>query len=95
MNALTQVIDPELGVDIVNLGLIYNLDVYPETGKVLVEMTLTAPGCPLGDMITAAADKVIRDLEGVQDVSVTLVWQPPWEPTRMTSAGRARLGMPG
>lgn len=93
LDALQRVIDPELGVDIVNLGLVYSVEVFEETATVLVDMTLTAPGCPLGDSLTMAAEQVIGAMPGVKRAKVNLVWHPPWDPTMMTALGRARLGI--
>lgn len=92
MDALQQVIDPELGVDIVNLGLVYSVEVLEETGTVLVEMTLTTPGCPLSGSLPAAAEQVVLGMPGVKKAKVNLVWQPAWDPSMMTVVGRSRLG---
>lgn len=95
MDALQQVIDPELGVDIVNLGLVYSVEVVEETGTVLVDMTLTTPGCPLSGTLPAAAERVILGLPGVRNARVNLVWKPAWDPSMMTALGRSRLGFRG
>jgi metal-sulfur cluster biosynthetic enzyme len=92
-DALQQVIDPELGVDIVNLGLIYTVQILPETETVLVDMTLTTPGCPMSDVMVSAAQYVLRSLAGVSTGEVSLVWDPPWHPSMATPLGRAQLGM--
>lgn len=91
--ALEQVIDPELGVDIINLGLVYNVQIIPETGTVFVEMTLTTPGCPMSDVITSAAQYVLGTLDGVRIGEVSLVWEPPWNVRMATHLGLAKLGI--
>lgn len=92
-DALQQVVDPELGVDIVNLGLVYNVQIIPQTGAVFVEMTLTTPGCPMSDVIVSAAQYVLRSLDGVKAGEVSLVWDPPWHPRMATRLGQSQLGM--
>lgn len=90
-DALRVVYDPELGVNLVDLGLIY--DVVIEDGNVQVLMTLTTPGCPLhSSMVQAAEAGVWRGVPGVQSVHVELVWSPPWNPAMISAAGKAELG---
>lgn len=93
LEALQQVVDPELGIDIVNLGLVYAVQADPETGTVQIEMTMTSQGCPLGPSIASASERVVSGLEGVENVKVTLVWQPPWTPALVSPRGRAMLGI--
>ena len=88
--ALRTVVDPELGFNIVDLGLIYTIDL--NGGDVLVEMTLTSPGCPSAGQLIGQADAAVRDLEGVDKVSVELVWEPYWSPERVDPKLRAYLG---
>ena len=88
--ALRRVKDPELGFNIVDLGLVYTIDI--TGGDVLVEMTLTAPGCPVGGQLLGEADAVIRELDGVKNVRVELVWEPFWTPERIDPKMRAYLG---
>ena len=90
--ALRQVKDPEINLNIVDLGLIYDVDVRPE-GAITVRMTLTSPGCPAGPEILADAEKVVRAIEGVQSVNIELVWEPFWTPERIEPKVRAFLGM--
>lgn len=87
--------DPEIPVNIVDLGLIYDLDVTPGDGgaTVTVQMTLTAPGCGMGPSIASDAQHKILTLPGVKDASVDLVWDPPWTPDRISEDGKAKLGM--
>ena len=87
---LRQVQDPELSLNIVDLGLVYDVEV--EAGNVHVKMTLTSPGCPAGHEIMSDADRVIRMLDGVTDVEIELVWEPFWTPERIDPRVRAFLG---
>lgn len=86
LDALRQVIDPELGCNIVDLGLIYNVAI--ADSKVRVVMTLTTPGCPMHASISQGAQIVVLGLEGVTDAEVEVVWDPPWDPAMMTDEGR-------
>ncbi len=90
MEALKQVIDPELGLNIVDLGLIY--DVQVEAGKAVVSMTLTSPGCPAGPQILGSAQAAAGTVEGVDEAEVNLVWKPFWTQDRIDPAVRAVLG---
>jgi metal-sulfur cluster biosynthetic enzyme len=91
LNALRQVIDPEIGCNLVDLGLIYGLTI---TGsKVNVTMTLTTPGCPMHESLCGGVQMALLNLEGVDDVEVDLVWDPPWHPSMMTEEGRIRSGI--
>jgi probable FeS assembly SUF system protein SufT len=87
--------DPEIPVNIVDLGLIYSLDITDENGgkNVLVKMTLTAPGCGMGPSLAADAQQRIITVPGVTSANVELVWDPPWSPERISTAGREKLGM--
>ncbi|MCZ2109658.1 MAG: metal-sulfur cluster assembly factor [Dehalococcoidia bacterium] len=80
---LTEVMDPELQMSIVELGLVY--DIQLDEGTVLVTMTLTSPGCPMGPVIRGDAYAKLRELPGVNDVDVQIVWNPPWDPRTMAS----------
>ncbi|WP_186576531.1 metal-sulfur cluster assembly factor [Aquibacillus kalidii] len=88
--ALYTVIDPELGINIVDLGLIYNMEVN-DNNDVKVTMTLTTPGCPLHDSIVGGVESAIYFLDEVGKVDVQLVWQPAWSPEKMTDKARAML----
>lgn len=90
---LRGVIDPELGVNIVDLGLVYDLAVAEDA--VRIAMTLTTPGCPLGGYLEDEIRGCLGRLPQVRDVSVRLVWEPPWDPERMSDAARAQLGWRG
>ena len=87
---LRQVKDPEIGINIVDLGLVYDVEV--DGGEVHIKMTLTSPGCPVGPEIMGEADHVVRVLDGVTSVDVELVWEPFWTPERIDSKVRSFLG---
>lgn len=89
--ALRSVIDPEVGMNVVDLGLVYGIEIAPN--RVQVNMTMTTPACPMGSMITEDAREAIRDIapEGV-DIVVDLVWDPPWSPERMTENAKRHFG---
>ena len=89
-HAMRSVHDPEIPVNIYDLGLIYTLDVDGD-GRVAIEMTLTAPNCPVADKIPADVAAAVRGVEGVQEVDVKLVWEPAWSTDRMTDVGRFEL----
>lgn len=88
--ALRKVKDPELALNIVDLGLIY--DVRVDGVEVQVDMSLTSPGCPSGGQIMTDAERAIREMDGIEDVTVNLVWSPPWTPERIEPRVRAYLG---
>ncbi len=93
---MTSCFDPEIPVDIVNLGLIYGCDVIPlgdERFRVEVRMTLTAPGCGMGTIIAEEARSKILNIHGVEEVVVDLVWDPPWSREMMSESARLQLGM--
>jgi len=93
IEALRKIHDPEIPVNIYDLGLVYALEADEPTGRVSVEMTLTAPGCPVAQEFPATVESAVRQVPGVREVSVTLVWDPPWSPERMSTAARLQLGM--
>ena len=89
--ALQECYEPEIPVNIVDLGLVYGVEI--EGDKVAVKMTLTAPGCGMGAMIAADAKQKIMGLEGVEDATVDLVWEPPWNPSMISDEAKQRLGI--
>jgi metal-sulfur cluster biosynthetic enzyme len=91
LNALKNVIDPEIGLDIVNLGLIY--DLHLEKDVVYVKMTMTVVGCPLASWILADTENKIREIPNVKDVKIELVWDPPWSVDRISDEARKLLGL--
>lgn len=90
---LKTIYDPEIPVNIYELGLIYALEVEEAEGRVHVDMTLTAPGCPVAQTFPGQIEARLRELDGVEEVSVRLVWDPPWTQDRMTEAARLQLGL--
>lgn len=92
--AMKQVEDPELGVNVVDLGLLYGVD-QDEQGNVTLNMTLTSMGCPLTEQIMGDAQAVVGPLEGVESVNVNWVWEPPWSPEQMTEEGRFMMKVMG
>lgn len=90
--ALKDVYDPEIPVNVVDLGLIYDMDV-SDSNEVFVKMTLTAPGCGMGPYIAQQAEWAIAELEGVEDVNVELTFDPPWSPDMLTEDGKILLGL--
>jgi metal-sulfur cluster biosynthetic enzyme len=89
-DALRDVIDPELGLDFVELGLIY--DVQIDGGTVRVTYTLTSPGCPIGPQVSEQIDEFVSELEGVEEVQPTMTFSPPWTPDRMSEDAKFALG---
>ena len=87
---LKTVIDPEIGIDVVNLGLIYGLDI--NNGKVDVKMTLTVPGCPLMNYLVKEVETKIKEIDWVKEVVVNLTFDPPWSPDRITEKAKKKLG---
>jgi FeS assembly SUF system protein len=89
---LQTIYDPEIPVNIYELGLIYEIDVLP-VNNVQIVMTLTAPGCPAAQTIPVEVDQKIRQIEGVNDVYVSVTWDPPWNKSMMSEAAQLELGM--
>lgn len=89
-DALRDVIDPELGLDFVELGLIYGVEV--EDGTVNVTYTLTSPGCPIGPQVSEQIEEFVSELDGVQEVQSTMTFSPPWTPERMSDDAKFALG---
>lgn len=92
MEQLGEVTDPELYIDIVNLGLVYNVDIDDE-GNVEVTMTLTAMGCPLAGTIEHQVREALQQIEGIKEVRVNIVWNPPWDKSRMSRMAKIALGI--
>ena len=89
-DALRDVIDPELGLDFVELGLIYGVEV--DAGTVRISYTLTSPGCPIGPQVAEQIEEFVGELDGVQEVEPTMTFSPPWTPERMSEDARFALG---
>ncbi len=92
LGALETVVDPELGVDIVNLGLVYDVDM-DEQGKTEVTMTLTSMGCPLAGTIVEQVKNALYDIPEVKEVEVNIVWSPPWTKDKMSRIAKIALGI--
>jgi FeS assembly SUF system protein len=92
VETLKTVYDPEIPVDIYELGLVYNIDVFPE-GKVDIRMTLTSPGCPVAESLPREVELKAASIEGVSEVRIDLVWDPPWTLDRMSEAARLELNL--
>ncbi len=92
IEAISQVYDPEIPVNIWELGLIYGLDIKPD-GLVHVRMTLTAPACPAAQTLPPEVEQRVRAVDGVTDVTVEVVWEPAWSTERMSEAAKLQLGM--
>src|SRR3712207_4183105 len=88
--ALTNVIDPELGLDFVELGLVYDVEV--EGGDVHVTYTLTTPACPIGPMVSEQMQEFVGELEGVENVYPKMTFDPPWSPEKMSEDAKFALG---
>jgi FeS assembly SUF system protein len=88
---LQTIFDPELPVNIYELGLIYEVDIMP-INNVQIVMTLTAPGCPAAQSLPVEVDQKVREIEGVNDVYVTVTWNPPWNKSMMSETAQLELG---
>lgn len=88
---LSTVYDPEVPVNIWDLGLVYNIE-FPKQNEVIITMTLTAPGCPIADQIVQEVHDVVLTIDGLDEATVNLVFEPMWTPERMTSEARLELG---
>ena len=91
--ALRTITDPELYVNIYDLGLIYDLKLDDATGTVAITMTLTSPGCPLSQVFEELIPKAVKEVDGVKDVSIELVWDPPWDPDKMSDEAMEAVGI--
>ena len=92
LEALRTCFDPEIPVNIYELGLIYNINV-EEGGAVTITMTLTSPHCPAAQSMPAEIEQKVKAISGVNDVKIEVVWDPPWDPSKMSEAARLQLGM--
>ena len=91
-DALRTVYDPEIPVNIYELGLVYDIDIQPG-GAVAIRMTLTSPGCPVAGALPIEVESKLRDIPGVTSATVEIVWDPPWNPDMISEAGKLQLGM--
>lgn len=92
LDALGRVWDPELGLDVVSLGLVYDVRVDDTTGTVDVDMTLTTPGCPVSESLPQEAEAAVRAAVPGTDVRIHVVWEPPWTPERLSPMALEQLG---
>ena len=90
--ALKNVYDPEIGINIVDLGLVYDAEIDDAAHRVDVKMSLTSMGCPAGPMIVEQVQEAVGEIEGVDDVAVEIVWSPPWNPQMMSEDAKLELG---
>lgn len=93
LDYLKEVIDPELNINIVDLGLVYDTIIDQEKGSVEVVMTLTSPGCPLSIVFEEWVPQAVKKIEGVKDVKINLVWEPAWSPDRISDDTKEQLGI--
>lgn len=91
LEQMKEVSDPEIGMDVVNLGLVYEVEINDD--RVYIKMTMTAPTCPVTPWILSEAQRVVENLEGVEAADVELVWEPPWNPEMMTDEAKEALNM--
>lgn len=91
--ALREVYDPEIPVNIYELGLIYKVDIAPETNDIYVEMTLTSPACPVAGEMPGMIENALKTVSGVGNMTVELVWDPPWDPSKMAETAKLQLNM--
>ena len=92
IEALKTVYDPEIPVDIYELGLIYKIEIYDEN-KVIIEMTLTTPNCPVAESLPKSVKENILSIDGITDVDLKLVWDPPWSKDKMSEAAKLELNL--
>ncbi|HUK41558.1 MAG TPA: SUF system Fe-S cluster assembly protein [Candidatus Acidoferrales bacterium] len=92
LDALRTCFDPEIPVNIYELGLVYDVHV-ESNGSVTIQMTLTSPHCPAVQSLPAEIESKVKAVQGVADVKIDLVWDPPWDPSKMSEAARLQLGM--
>lgn len=93
LDQLKGVIDPELNINIVDLGLIYDVTIDQSLGKVEVTMTLTTPGCPLSMVFEEWVPDAAKKVDGVKDVIINLVWDPPWDPDKLSDDAKEMMGI--
>ena len=91
LKSLKEVYDPEIPVNVVDLGLIH--DIILNKGKVHVKMTLTSPGCPMGAFLMDSVKSKIESIKGIKEVEIELIWDPPWSPERMSKRAKKKFGI--
>lgn len=90
MQKLSEVVDPEIGLNIVEMGLVYSVEINDDS--VNIKMTLTAPGCPLQNTLVSIAKDAVQNIPGVKNVNIQIVWDPPWHPSMMSEEAKRKLG---
>ena len=93
LEELKKVIDPEININVVDLGLIYDVKIDQKLGKVEIKMTLTTPGCPLSMVFEEWIPEAVKKVSGVKEVMINLVWEPPWSPDNISDDVRESLGI--
>ncbi len=93
IDVLKEIYDPEIPVNIYELGLIYGVDTDEDTGKIDITMTLTSPMCPVADSMPGEIEEKLRAMDGVNDVTVDLVWEPAWDMSLLSDAAKLEMGM--
>lgn len=91
LEVLSEVYDPEIPIDIVNLGLIYGIDI--QGGIVVISMTMTSPGCPASTQIAGESKLAVGEIPGVESVDIDIVWDPPWDPSKMSEEAQQSMGL--
>ena len=91
LEQIKQIIDPDIGLNIVDMGLIYGVDINDDI--VNITMTLTSPGCPAAPQLLNGSQTVVQQLDGVEEVNVNVVWTPPWDPEMMSEEAKDELGI--
>lgn len=91
--ALREVYDPEIPVNIYELGLIYKVDINPDNNNVYVEMSLTSPACPVAGEMPGMVEQSVKTISDIGDVVVDIIWDPPWDPSRMAETAKLQLNM--
>ncbi len=91
LKKLEEVKDPEMGISIAALGLVYGVKI--DKGLVIIDMTLTSPACPVGPLIIESAEESVKKISGVKGVTINLVWDPPWSTDRMSEEAKTELGI--
>ena len=92
LEKIKKIYDPEIPVNIYELGLIYKIDIV-ETNKVNIDMTLTSPNCPVAESLPNEVKEKVQKIEGVSDVNLNLVWEPPWDKDKMSEAAKLELNL--
>lgn len=93
LEQLKTIIDPEININIVDLGLIYDVETHDKQGLVTITMTLTTPGCPLSFVFEEWIPEAVKKVDGVKTVKINLVWEPPWDPDKISDEAKEEMGI--